>query len=181
MDLPGEAYLFNLSLVTITFSAVSALVMLIRQSMGSGLTRFDIHLIATYISYGFVLTVIALLPPLLSLFELAPNVLWTIASGLAFLLFMPVLISVVLRRRKSSKSPAPLAVKSSFVIHGIANLIFLANAVIGPWQGIHLYATALTVSVATVMWMFARRIASLFSEVLIWVSAPRPHCEARRD
>jgi hypothetical protein len=34
MELPGTAYLFNLSLISITFTAVSALVMLVRQTMG---------------------------------------------------------------------------------------------------------------------------------------------------
>lgn len=165
MELPGEGYLFNLSLITITFAAVSALVMLIRQSMGSGLSRFDVHLIATYISYGFVLSIVALLPPLLFLFGLAPNVLWPVSSCLAILLFFPVLVSVIVRRRRASKNPAPLAVKTSFCLHGLANVVLLVNAVALPWQGIHLYAGALTLSAATVMWMFARRIASLFSEM----------------
>ena len=33
MDLPGEAYLFNLSLLAITIAVVSALVMLVRQQL----------------------------------------------------------------------------------------------------------------------------------------------------
>ena len=35
MELPGETYLFNLSLIAVTFTAVSALVMLMRQTMGA--------------------------------------------------------------------------------------------------------------------------------------------------
>ena len=43
MDVPGEAYLFNLSLLAITFAAVSVLVMLMRQTMGGRLSNFDVH------------------------------------------------------------------------------------------------------------------------------------------
>jgi len=167
MELPGQAYLFNLSLIAITFAAVSALVMLIRQSMGGGLTKYDIHLIASYISYGFVLSLIALLPPLISLFQLSPHTLWTVSSGFAVLIFGPVLASVIFRRAKASPHAVPVVVKASFYLHGFANILFLANAVIAPWQGIQLYAAALTLSVATVMWTFARRIASLFGDKLL--------------
>ena len=164
MELPSEAYLFNLSLIAITFAAVSALVMLIRQSMGGGLTKYDIHLISSYISYGFVLSLIALLPPLVSLFQLAPHTLWTVSSGLAVLLFGPVLASIIFRRRKASPHPVPIVVKASFCLHGFAIALLLVNAAITPWQGIQLYAAALTLSAATVMWTFERRIASLFSD-----------------
>lgn len=44
MELPGGAYLLNLSLLAITFAAVSVLVMLVRWSMGGKLSNFDIHL-----------------------------------------------------------------------------------------------------------------------------------------
>jgi hypothetical protein len=53
MELPGETYLFNLSLIAVTFTAVSALVMLMRQTMGGKLSNFDVYLITSYISFGF--------------------------------------------------------------------------------------------------------------------------------
>ena len=55
MDLPGEAYLFNLSLLAITIAVVSALVMLVRQTMGGKLSNFDIYLTSSFISSGFVI------------------------------------------------------------------------------------------------------------------------------
>ncbi len=164
MELHGETYLFNLSLIAVTFTAVSALVMLMRQTMGGKLSNFDVHLITTYLSYGFVLSLIALLPPLVFLFQPTPSTLWTTSSGLAAVLLGPVLASVVFRRRKASPQPAPLAVKASFCMHGLAIIVLLVNAVVVPWQGIHLYAAALTLSVATLMFTFVRRIASLFGD-----------------
>ncbi len=62
MELPGEAYLFTLSLVAATFAVVSALVMIMRQSMGGKMSVFDVYLITAYISWGFMQSIVALLP-----------------------------------------------------------------------------------------------------------------------
>jgi len=164
MELPGETYLFNLSLISVTFTAVSALVMLMRQTMGGKLSNFDVYLITTYISLGFVLSIIALLPPLISLFQPTPNTLWTTSSSLAVLLFAPVLANAFVLRRKASPQSASFAVKTTFSTHGLAIIVLLVNAVIVPWQGVHLFAAALTLSVANLMWAFTRRIASLFGD-----------------
>lgn len=42
MELPGSGYLFNLALIAMTFTAVSALVMLVRQTMGGKPSNFDV-------------------------------------------------------------------------------------------------------------------------------------------
>lgn len=164
MELHGETYLYNLSLIAVTFTAVSALVMLMRQSMGGKLSNFDIHLITTYLSYGFVLSLLALLPPLIVLFEPGPVVLWSVSSAIAAAVFAPVLASIVLRRKRVSPQSAPWVVLASFFVHGLAIIVLVVNAAVLPWQGIHLYAAALTLSLATLMLTFVRRIASLFGE-----------------
>ena len=61
----GSTYLYNLSLVSITFAAVSALVMLMRQTMGGKLSKFDVYLVTSYVSGAIAVTIVALLPPLL--------------------------------------------------------------------------------------------------------------------
>lgn len=162
MELPGEAYLFTLSLVAATFAVVSALVMIMRQSMGGKMSVFDVYLITAYISWGFMQSIVALLPPLVALFEPTTQVLWAVSSGLAAVVFTAVLAGIVHRRLKASPEPTALAVKTSFSLHAVAILVFLVNAVAEPWQGVHLFAAALTLSVASVMWAFVRRIASLF-------------------
>jgi hypothetical protein len=63
MEVPGETYLFNLSLIAVTFTAVTALVMLFRQTMGGKLSNFDIYLITSFISFGFAIAISAILLP----------------------------------------------------------------------------------------------------------------------
>jgi hypothetical protein len=164
MELPGETYLFNLSLIAVTFTAVSALVMLMRQTMGGKLSNFDVYLITSYISFGFAVALAAILPPLVSFFELPPFGLWAISSSLAAVLLGSVLMTVVHRRRIVAPEPMALAVISSFSAHGLVVITLLVNAVIQPWQGMHLFAGALTLSVAVIMWTFVRRIASLVGD-----------------
>ena len=72
-ELPGAIYLFNLSLLAISFAIVSTLVMLVRQTLGGKLSNFDVYLITSYVSFGFVIAFNAILPPLVSLFIRPPR------------------------------------------------------------------------------------------------------------
>ena len=164
MELPGETYLFNLSLVAITFTAVSVLVMLMRQTMGGKMSNFDVYLITSYISFGFVQAIGAMLPPLVFLFRLPPTVLWALSSGLAAILVSGAVVSVVHRRLIVSPEQMALPVLSSFFMHGIVIVLLLINATVWSWQGVHLYAMALTLSLSVTMWSFVRRIASLLGD-----------------
>jgi hypothetical protein len=164
MELHGETYLFNLSLLAITFAAVSALVMLIRQTMGGKLSNFDIYLIASYVSCGFAQALAAILPPLVSLFELPKAALWAISSVLAAILIGGVIFNVVRLRRNVSPEPMASAQVLSLSMHGVAIIVFLINAAVLPWQGVHLFALAVTLSVAGVMWAFVRRVSSLLGD-----------------
>ena len=161
MESSGEIYLYNLSIVAVSFAVVSALVMLMRHSMGGKLSAFDVYLTATYVALGLFLSLISLLPPLVALFGPAPRVLWAISSGTAAIAFAAVLASIIKRRRKASPEPIALAVKTSFSLHGVAIIVLLVNAFAEPWQGAHLHATAITLSLASVSWAFVRRIASV--------------------
>jgi hypothetical protein len=102
MDLPGEAYLLNLSVLAFTFAAVSTLVMLFRQSMGGKISNFDIHLITAYVAGGFTVAVDAILPPLIVHTGAPPLILWGVASGLAAILPAHYLVTLIRRRLKSS-------------------------------------------------------------------------------
>jgi hypothetical protein len=164
MELPGETYLFNLSLIAVTFAVVSALVMMMRQTMGGKLSNFDIYLTSTYISFGFALAVAAILPPLVSFFELLPPGLWAVSSVLAAVLVAGTLTTAIHRRRLASSDPLSPGVMASFAIHVLGVILLLVNAAVVPWQGIHLFAVAVTLSIGSVMWAFVRRIASVLGE-----------------
>ena len=164
MELPGETYLFNLSLVAVTFTAVSALVMLLRQTMGGKLSNFDVYLITSFISFGFAIAISALLPPLVTFFELGATALWAVSSGLAAIIMGSTVAINIRRRHVVAQDPMSWSVRSSFFANSLSTVILLVNAIVPPWQGIHLFAAALTLSTAAVMWAFVRRIGSLVGD-----------------
>lgn len=164
MELTGETYLFNLSLLALTFAAVSALVMLLRQTMGGRLSNFDVYLIATYVSLGFVVSAAAILPPLVALFEPAPAGLWAISSGIAAILLAGVMVNVVASRRRASPEPLSQGLVIIFAIHFIDAGVLALNAVIPKFQGVGPFAAALTVSFFMLMLAFVRRIRSLLGD-----------------
>ena len=161
MELSGSTYLFNLSLLAITFAAVSVLVMLVRQTMGGKLSKVDVHLVTTFVSLGFVQAISAVLPPAVDLFGLSDWVLWAVASGPAALLLAAVFAHIQWERSKlTTERLAPLVV-FAFAGQWLAVLILAANAVVPAMQGVGPHAAAVTLSLGTAMWAFVRRIASL--------------------
>lgn len=164
MEPPGETYLFNLSLIAVTFTAVSALVMLLRQTMGGKLSNFDVYLITSFISFGFAIAVSALLPPLASFYDLGSTALWAVSSGLAAIIMGSSVAANIHRRHVVAPEPMSWSVRSSFIANGLSAVILLVNAVVPPWQGVHLFAGALTLSTAAIMWAFVRRIGSLVGD-----------------
>ena len=164
MEVPGETYLFNLSLIAVTFTAVSALVMLLRQSMGGKLSNFDVYLITSFISFGFAIAISALIPPLAAFFELETAAFWAVSSGLAAIIMGSTVATNVHRRHIVAREPMSWSVRSSFAANSLSAFILLLNAIVPPWQGVHLFAGALTLSMAALMWAFVRRIGSLVGD-----------------
>ncbi len=164
MELPGELYLFNFSLLAMTFAAVSALVMLLRQTMGGKLSSFDVFLVNAYVAHGFVLAIAAILPPLIAQFALPLPVVWAVASGLAAVLIGGKVAGTMRQRSTVIKTPMPWALKVSFGAQWFAILLLVANAMVPAIQGIAVFELALTICLAMVLWSFVRRISTLLGD-----------------
>ena len=161
MELPGATYLYNLSILAITFAALSVLLTVVRQIIGGKLSGVDIHLVTTFVSAGFGQAIAAVLPPAVDLFGLAGPTLWAVASGTAAILSAAVIGRIQWERSKfATEGPEPLVVVS-FVGLWLSVLMLGANALIPAIQGVGLHAAAVTLSLGAVMWAFVRRIASL--------------------
>ena len=164
MELPGASYLYNLSLLAVTFATVSALVMLVRQTLGGKLSNFDIFLIRGFLSFSLFVAFAAILPPLAALSDAAAQVLWPLTSMIAAILLGLNLYTIIVRRRKATKKAAPAGVIIRYFVHGIAIALLVLNALVPAVQGIALYAAALTLCLGNMMWAFVRRITSLLGE-----------------
>ena len=164
MEISGAGYLFNLSVVAMTFAAVSALVMLIRQSMGGRVTDFDVYLIVAFVSMGCVLAFDAMLPSLVAAFEATPEASWAIASILAAIALAGWVVVVFRVRRRASPAPIPGWVMFIFAGHGFDALLLAANGVVPSFRNAKLFLLALTLSLAVFFFSIVRRIGSLLGE-----------------
>jgi len=159
-ELDGAAYLYNLSLLAVIFAAVSALATIVRQTAGGKLPGFDVYLINTSVSFGFVIAFTAVLPPLILLFGLLRDSVWTIASGLGALLIAMNLASVVARRVRASRQPLPVIVLVGFCVHGVVVLSLATNALFPVVRGAALFCAALTLCLGNMMWVLVQRLSS---------------------
>src|SRR5271167_2063871 len=106
MELPGSNYLYNLTLISVTFAGFAALIAAFRQMVGGRFTKYDAFLIRSALVRSLIVIVCALLPPLLALFELPTSAIWRVSSLTAavlvalFTLFWPLIV-----RRLSTERP----------------------------------------------------------------------------
>ena len=131
MELPGTGYLYNLTLISVTFAGFAALIAALRQMVGGRLTKHDAFLIRSALVRSLIVIICALLPPLLALFELSTAIIWRLSSLSAailialFTLFWPV----VIRRMVTDK---PIS-RTALAYHGVQLLtaIFLLMVSLG--------------------------------------------------
>lgn len=164
MEMPEAPFLYNVSLLGITFSAVSTLVMLLRQAMGGKVSNFDIYLITSYVSVGFLIAIDAVLPPVFFSLGLSSDTASVVASLLAAFITGWTFLCAFLRRRRAARGPMSAHVVISFVCYTIAVLVFLADALAPQLRIGGPYELAVTFLTGTIMWTFVRRVESLLGE-----------------
>jgi hypothetical protein len=164
MNLPGEAYLFNLSLLALTFAAVSVLVMLMRQTMGGKLANYDIHLVTNYVAQGFVVAVGAILPSMLADLAIPPTTVWIVASALVAILLAVCRVFLIRQRKKATTGAPPPFLMFVYIFQWMLVALLVANAAVPGLRGVGLFEAALSLFLAVVMLAFVRRIASLLGD-----------------
>jgi hypothetical protein len=161
MEASASDYLFTLSILAISFAVASALVTAVRQIAGGNLSKVDIHLLTTFMAAGFVLCIAAMLPSAIGLFQVGGDFVLTVASIAAALGSAAVIIRTQWERRKLASMGLGPQTMIIFAGLWLSVAMLIVNAIVPSLQGVALYAGAITLCLATVMWAFVRRIASL--------------------
>lgn len=155
MEVKGATLLYTLAGLMITFAGFSALLFVLRQAAGARLSLLDRFIAKNVMTYIFVLTAAALLPPLLALYGIQENWIWR-ASGLLFALPMLCLQATYPRRRRKvvGDGPPP-AIFAIFVVFGsVVTLAMLGYVLAGLQSSAAVYITAVTVDFFTVIFGF---------------------------
>ncbi len=170
MELPGTGYLYNLTLISVTFAGFAALIAAFRQMVGGQLTKHDAFLIRSALIRSLILIVCALLPPLLALFDIPASVIWRTSSLIAaalivvFTLAWPTIV-----RRNATRLPISLTAKIYHLVQLLAALLLLPVALGSfPHHAVGYFVAGLTV------FMITSWISVLLSLDILFHTAERP-------
>jgi hypothetical protein len=145
MELPGSAYLYTLATISVTFVGFSALVIILRQTLGGEMSKLDILITRIFIQLGFIVAASSLLPPLLALFEWPPAAIWRTASFIASVPSFLFAVTYPSRRRAASGAPTPFLVRIDVLILLTSALVLMCNAAaLGFGPSVGPFAAALT-------------------------------------
>ncbi len=165
MEVTGAAYLYTIAVIGITFIGFSAIVMMLRQTSGQSLQRFDILIAHIYMEFGLIVSVGSLLPPLFSFWGLGPEMVWRVSSvlvGASLLLFS---LTYPPRRRKAIRESLPWYTKINIAVIILLGAVFVGNAGgIVQEQMPAVYLSALTVFMTFTVASWLRALSIIFLE-----------------
>lgn len=145
MELPGSVYLYTLAGLAVTFVGFSALVIILRQTLGGEMSRLDILITRIFIQLGFIVAAGAMFPPLLSLFSLPAILVWRISSLIAGIPSFLFAVTYPSRRHAASGVATPFVIWIDVLILLSAALVLFCNAAgVGFGPGVGPFAAALT-------------------------------------
>jgi hypothetical protein len=130
MEIQGAGYLYSIAAAAMAFVGFSAIVVILRQTLGASLTSFQLLLMRLIVEHGFVVVFLSLLPSLLALFDIPHELIWRLCSGVATFVITVWLCHYMLRRYPAVRSkPQPLYVWINVGIQTFTLLALLGNAV----------------------------------------------------
>jgi hypothetical protein len=125
MELPGTSYLYTVAMLGMTFVGFSVIALLLRQALGRKLRTFDALFAHIYMEFGLIVTVAAMLPPLLISWELPSALVWRVSGGLVGIPIILFAVTYPARRRTASGEATPLYVTINVALGSLIGLAFL--------------------------------------------------------
>jgi hypothetical protein len=110
MDAMESTYLYALASISTTFVGFSALIMMVRQALGDGLSELAAWITRTFVQLGFLVTADAMTPPLLALCGFSDDFIWRLCSGVIGAIMLIFVATYPTRRRAVAGRPAPVFV-----------------------------------------------------------------------
>src|ERR1041385_4149288 len=107
MELPNATYLYTLALIAIAYVGFTAIVLILRQSLGVALSSLDTLVARLFMVRGFVITYLSILPMLIAGFELGHTTVWRVSSTLGGLSLVVTHVGYQLLRGRITGEPTP--------------------------------------------------------------------------
>jgi hypothetical protein len=165
MEITGAAYLYTIAAIGITFIGFSAIVMMLRQTSGQSLERFDILIAHVYMEFGLIVSVGSLLPPLFSFWGLDPQMVWRVSSALVGVVLLLFCLTYRRRRRKAINESLPWYTKINIAVIILIGVVFVGNATgIVQKQMPAIYLSAMTAFMTFAIASWLRALSIIFLE-----------------
>ena len=161
MESSATSYLLTMAVLGMTFMGFAAIVMLLRQTLGSHLRVFDTLFARVYMEFAVIVSMGAMLPPLLMFWELPTGAVWRLSSGLVGILLLWIGLSYPARRRAVTGEPTPRYVRVNVTIIVLISLTLLiaATGMLHERSGpVFLAALTVFLAFALVAWLRALSI-----------------------
>lgn len=159
MAVSALTYLYALATISVTFVGFSALVIILRQTIGGEMSRLDVLVTQIFIQLGFIVAAGALLPPLLLLFSLPPGLTWRLSSLAAAVPSFLFAVTYPSRRHAASGVRTPPAIWIDVLILLVAALVLAWNGVgIGIEASPALFAAGLTAILFLSGWAYLQAL-----------------------
>ena len=127
----GEAYSFALATLAMTFAGFSAIVIVLRQTLGRPLSPFHLLVTRLYIESGFWAAAFSMLAPLLALCGVPAAAAWRIASAVIAFVLIAYGASYPMRRRRITREALPSRRWFAIACVSLAVIAALAGNVVG--------------------------------------------------
>jgi len=128
MESQGTSYLYTMAILGMTFMGFSAIVMLLRQTVGGHLRPFDALFARIYMEFALIVSIGAMLPLLLTFWELPTATVWRLSSGLLGVRLLAIASRYPARRRAATGEPTPRYVRVNVGIIFLISLTLLITA-----------------------------------------------------
>jgi hypothetical protein len=128
MELSNAAYLYTLALIAIGYVGFTAIVLILRQSLGGALSSLDALVARLFMVRGFVVTYLSIVPMLLASFELSHTTVWQVSSAIGGLSLVTVHVGYQVLRGRITGEPTPSHLWFYTISGFTFGIVLLANA-----------------------------------------------------
>jgi hypothetical protein len=130
----GMDYFLTAAEIAIAFVAVSMILIVLRQVIGQPLSNYQLFIVRSIMEISLAALQAALLPSVLRLFSLPPEVVWRAASALLGIFLGAYYVTYWFRRRRTDPDIGWLNFGALFNVGGsyVVALVQLYNAI---WAG----------------------------------------------
>ena len=166
MELPNAAYLYTLALIAVAYVGFTAIVLILRQSVGGALSPLDTLVARLFMGWGFLITYLSMLPMLLAAFEFGHKAVWQIASAFAGLSFLVMHVGYQIWRGRVTGEPTPSHLWLHTVSGSAFGAVLLVNAAaIVPTAVGAIYAAAVTLDMLQASFAFVQHFGLMIDQL----------------